>query len=47
MVSFTDLKIYKTTNNLGGAITGTQVAVGTSNNVFTNIPKNELVVGED
>jgi len=47
MVSFTDLKIYKTTNNLGGAITGTQVAIGTSNNVFTNIPKNELVVGED
>ncbi len=47
MVSASDLKIYKTTNNLGGAITATQVTSATPNNVFTNIPKNELVVGED
>src|SRR6476659_2283941 len=47
MVATTDLKCYKTTNFLGGAITGTQVNSATPNNVFTNIPKNELVVGED
>ena len=47
MVAIGDLKIYKTTNNLGGAITGTQVATANPNNLFTNVPKNELVVGED
>ena len=47
MVNFTDLKVYKTTNNLGGAITGTQVQVGTENNVFANVPNNERVIGED
>ena len=47
MVAASDLKIYKTTNFLGGAITATQVIPGTINNIFTNIPKNELVVGED
>src|SRR6476659_7720969 len=47
MVATTDLKCYKTTNFLGGAITGTQVNSATPNNIFTNVPKNELVVGED
>jgi hypothetical protein len=47
MVSVADLKIYKTTNNLGGAITGTQLLNASPNNLFTNVPKNELVVGED
>jgi concanavalin A-like lectin/glucanase superfamily protein len=47
MVAATDLKVYKTTNNLGGAITGTQVVNATPNNLFSVIPQNELVVGED
>ena len=47
MVSATDLKIYKTTNNLGGAITGTQIQTGTPNNLFSNVPNNERVIGED
>jgi hypothetical protein len=47
MVGAIDLKIYKTTNNLGGAITSTQITSATFNNLFTNVPKNELVVGED
>ncbi|HTH21619.1 MAG TPA: LamG-like jellyroll fold domain-containing protein [Nitrososphaeraceae archaeon] len=47
MVSAADLKIYKTTNNLGGAITGTLITPATPNNLFSNIPKNEVVVGED
>ena len=47
MVAATDLKIYKTTNNLGGAITGTQIATSTPNNLFSNVPNNERVIGED
>lgn len=47
MVSASDLKVYKTTNFLGGAITGTVVPSANPNNIFTNIPKNELTVGED
>jgi len=47
MVTTADLKVYKSTNFLGGAITGTQVLAATPNNIFTNVPKNELVIGED
>ncbi len=47
MVDFTDLKLYRSTGDLGGAITGTQITPATPNNLFTNVPKNELVVGED
>jgi len=47
LVAATDLKIYKTTNGLGGAITGTQVAVGTPNNVFSNVINSQRVAGED
>ena len=46
-MQYQNLKIFKTNNNLGGAITGTQVTVGTPNNVFTNVPNNERVLGED
>ncbi len=47
MVAASDLKVYKTTNNLGGTITGTQISSATPNNLFSNIPKNELTIGED
>jgi hypothetical protein len=47
MVSASDLKIFKTTNNLGGAITATQIISATPNNLFSNVPKNELTIGED
>lgn len=47
MVAATDLKLYKTTNNLGGAITGTQIQSATPNNLFGNVPNNERVTGED
>ena len=47
MVSTSDVKCYKTTNNLGGAITATQVNSANPNNVFTNVPNNERVIGED
>src|ERR1051325_9983903 len=47
MVAISDLKMYKTTNFLGGAITATEVPSATPNNIFTNVPKNELVVGKD
>lgn len=47
MVAATDLKCYRSTGDLGGAITGTQIPTSTPNNLFTNIPINELVVGED
>jgi len=47
MVSASDLRAYKTTNNLGGAITATQINSASPNNVFVNVPKNELVTGED
>jgi hypothetical protein len=47
MVDFGDLKIYKTTNNLGGAITATEFLSATPNNLFSNVPANELVAGED
>ncbi len=47
MVDFTDLKIYKTTNNLGGAITATEFLTATPNNLFGNVPQNEQVIGED
>jgi hypothetical protein len=47
MVAIADLKLFKTTNNLGGVITTTQVQNATPNNLFVNVPKNELVTGED
>jgi len=47
MVDSTNLKIYKTTNNLGGAITATEVISSTPLNLFTNVPRNEQVIGED
>jgi hypothetical protein len=47
MVGVSDVKVYATTNNLGGAITGTQVISANPNNVFTNVPNNERVIGED
>jgi len=47
MVDFTDLKLYRSTGDLGGAITGTEITTATPNNLFTNVPKNELVIGED
>ena len=47
MVTISDLKVYKTTNFLGGDITGTQVISANPNNIFTNVPKNELDAGED
>jgi Concanavalin A-like lectin/glucanases superfamily/Calcineurin-like phosphoesterase len=47
MVAASDLKFYRSTSQLGGAITGTQITSGIPNNVFGNVPKNELVVGED
>ena len=47
MVAITDLKVYKTTNNLGGAITGTQIVSANPNNMFVNVPNNERVIGED
>lgn len=47
MVSTSDLKVYKTTSNLGGAITGTQVISANPNNLFVNVPNNERVLGED
>lgn len=45
MVSFTDLKVYRSTSDLGGAITGTQIQSGLSNNLFTNVPRSEYVAG--
>lgn len=47
MVAVTDLKIFATSSGLGGAITGTQIPTATPNNVFSNVPNNERVVGED
>ncbi len=47
MVSTTDLKVYKTTNNLGGAITATQVSLATPNNLFTTVSRSAQVSGED
>jgi hypothetical protein len=47
MVSAADLKCYKTTNGLGGAITATQIPHATPNNLFSNVPNNERVLGED
>lgn len=47
MVQPSDLKCYKTTNFLGGPITGTLVPSANPNNIFGNIPKNELTTGED
>jgi len=49
MVGATDLKIYKSASGgLGGAIdTAAQVISANPNNFFTNIPKNELTLGED
>lgn len=45
MVSFTDLKVYRSTGDLGGAITATQIQSGTPNNLFTNIPRTDYVAG--
>ena len=47
MVDFTNLKLYRSTGDLGGAITGTEITTATPNNLFTNVPKNELVIGKD
>ncbi len=47
MVDFTDLKLYRSTSDLGGAITATELPSATPNNLFINVPKNELVIGED
>ena len=45
MVSFTDLKVYRSTNDLGGAITATEIQTGTPNNLFTNVPRSDYVAG--
>ena len=45
MVSFSDLKVYRSTSDLGGAITGTEVQPATPNNLFTNIPRSDYVAG--
>jgi Calcineurin-like phosphoesterase/Iron/zinc purple acid phosphatase-like protein C len=47
MVAASDLKVYRSTGQLGGAITGTQIISGTPNNLFGNVPINELVTGKD
>lgn len=47
MVSAADLKLFKTLNGLGGAITATAITSGSPNNAFTNVPNNERVIGED
>ncbi len=46
MVSFTDLKAYRSTSDLGGAITATQIQTATSNNFFTNVPRSDYVSGK-
>ena len=45
MVAFTDLKVYRSTSDLGGAITATQIQTATSNNLFTNVPRSDYVAG--
>lgn len=49
MVSATDLKAYKSASGgLGGAIdTGALIQSASPNNLFSNVPNNERVIGED
>jgi len=48
LVSTADLKIYRTIDGLGGAFTNAfPLLSGSPNNFFFNVPKNELVTGED
>jgi len=47
MVDISDLKVYSTTDGNGGAITGFQIVSGIPNNVFQNIPRDQLDSGVD
>jgi predicted phosphodiesterase len=48
MVSTTDVKFYKSSNNaLGGPITGTEIKSGESNNLFINVKKSDQDGGAD
>ena len=40
-----DLKFYKTTNGLGGPITGTEVVNGTVHNIFSKVEADEALAG--
>lgn len=44
-ITAAELKYYKTTNNLGGAILGTEVTDATLENVFANITSAEAASG--
>ena len=46
MVSATDLKVYRSTSDLGGAITGTQIPTATPNNLFTNVSIADELTGK-
>ena len=46
MVAFTDLKIYRSTSDLGGAITATQIQTATPNNLFINVSRADYVSGQ-
>ena len=49
MVEFNELKAYRSSwdgqYSIGGAITATQIQSGTPNNLFFNIPRNEVIPG--
>jgi hypothetical protein len=45
MVSASDLKVYK--QDAEGGTSGALVPSATPNQIFTNVPKNELTIGED
>ena len=47
MAGAADLKVYKTTNHLGGAITATQIFNATPNNLFQNVTRAEQIAGTD
>lgn len=45
MVSTADLKVYK--QDASGGTSGALLPSATPNNIFTNVPQNELAIGED